>query len=157
MRLFLAIAALLLIPSAAIAQRGNGGSAICPYAVAVSSAASGETQLVTAPTGATTIYLGATPTTTPSQQSIHICTVTIKVKQTATAANFGLAAGTGAACVTGTTTVTPLFLGTVSTTDTYQESFTMGGGLSVPVGNGLCLNMTAAPTGAQVLVTYGIY
>jgi hypothetical protein len=157
MRLFLAAAALLLLPSAVLAQRGNGGSAICPYAVAVSSVAAGETQLVTAPTGATTLYNGAVPTTVPSRQSIHICTVTLKVKQTATPANFGLAAGTGAACVTGTTTVTPLFLGTASVTDTYQESFTMGGGLSVPVGNGLCLNMSVAPTGAQALITYGIY
>ena len=93
----------------------------------------------------------------PSSGAIHLCSFTIQVVQGGTPANFGLISGTGAGCATGTTPVTPAFLGVASTSQSVGESYTTLNTLATPAKTALCLSLSAAPTGAVAHVQYAIY
>jgi hypothetical protein len=114
------------------------------------------TQIVAAPPlTSTTVNINGTPTVVNTgSQRIKICGVNMVVNQTTTAANYGLAYGTGSNCATGTTNVTPQWVGTVSVKDRWDANFGVEGPLILPAGKALCLKLSAAPTGAQVLIRY---
>lgn len=139
-RLLILFAVLLCASGVMHAQN----AAECGFNVPVSSAtitAAGSTQIMAAPT----------------RGSIRVCAWTIQVQQGATAANFGLIAGTGAACATNPTLVTPAFLGTASTTQSAGQVYTPPVVMALPAQSALCLNLSSAPTGAVVHVLYAIY
>ena len=142
-------AALLFLAQLAVPHAGH---AQCPnpkiYASPASVTTSGSTQLVAAP--------GLDPDTSTHLLAIHICAVTIQVVQGTTASNFGLIAGTGSACAVSTSLITPAFLGSASAVQSFGQAYT-NAPIVLPVGTALCLNLSAAPTGAVVHVQYSIY
>lgn len=114
-------------------------------------------QIVAAPASNTKIaIINGVSTSINAGQKIHICTVDILVKQTTTAADFGLVYGTGSNCATGITNLTPQWVGTISVIDKYQGNYGSAAALTAPSGKAVCLKLSNTPTNAQVLITYNI-
>ncbi len=107
---------------------------------------------------ASTQLIGA-PASSPGivGQAIHICSYTIQVSQTAPAVNWGLVSGTGAACATGQALVTPAYLGYASVQQSIGQVYGSGSTINLPASAALCLNLSGAPSGAVVHITYSIY
>jgi hypothetical protein len=158
--LFSSIVALLilmvLVLSPPVMAQQTGANAVCPLSVVLNTATA-NTQLIAAPAANTTVtYINGTPTTVSKGKAVHICNMTIVVKQAVGAANFGLISGTGTVCATGTANLTPQYLGTASVVEKVQEHFNADGALVAPAGKAVCLKLSATPTDAQVLITYNI-
>lgn len=130
-----------LRPSAVHAQNNlQTGPYACARDVIVSATASGNTTVI-APTNAT----------------IRVCQVIFNVAQTASPASFSLVTGTGTACASGQSQMTPVYTGVASTTQTYAEGVHDSVWWGRPSGNGLCLDLSAAVTSATVHVFYDLY
>jgi len=155
------IALVLLVPSFAFGQKTPGES--CPLnagATIASITASGATQLIPVPTtpGSAPIYINNVATfNTANAPSIHVCSVNIRVTQGATPANFGLVTGTGVNCATNQVNLTPQWIGTATSTDTFSFLFGPGNALIAPKGTAVCAKFSAAPTGALALITYAVF
>lgn len=107
---------------------------------------------------ATTTSSGTTAILAADQRSIRICNVYIQVVQPGSApANFGLVSGTGLACATGQANVTGQWLGVANSTQSFTQVTAPNVATFVGGGNGLCLKLSTAPTGAVVQVTYEYY
>lgn len=127
-RLALAAAlALLLGASSSWAQRSCGSS------VAYDASTSGSTELVALSTG----------------RKVYVCSVAIWAGATAT--NVGLVYGTGSACATGETALTPMFRLAANTGLVIPS--TLWNGLQAPASKALCIK-TSAGNPVQGLVTY---
>lgn len=153
LRSLLIFAFVLLLCSLAVAQappevRCN------QFAVIDNATASGAAQVIAAPAAGPVIFLNDGTTTAGPTARVHVCAVSIMVTQTATPATFGLVYGTGTNCATGQNNLTPQWAGTASAKDIWN--ITLGGEapLVVPMGNAVCLKLSAAVTKGQVLVIY---
>jgi hypothetical protein len=101
-----------------------------------------STQLVAAPSG--------------TGVQIHILTFTIQIVQGSSAVSWGLVSGTGSACATGQALVTPAYIGVASVPQSISQNYGPGTTINLPANTALCLNLSGAPTGAVVNVTYTI-
>jgi hypothetical protein len=120
--------------------------------------ASGTTEIIPVPTGITIpIYNGAgTSVGSASTPKIIICSAQIQVNQAVGAADFGLVTGTGTACATGQANLTPQWQGTASVKERVDFLYGSGAPLIAPAGKAVCLKLSAAPTGARILLTYQV-
>jgi hypothetical protein len=114
----------------------------CSKSTISSTTSSGYTQIVT---------------TGSPKQSVRICAVYMEVNQGATATNFGMASGTGTACGTSTTAITPLWTGIAGAIQTYGQVVANNTAWYATMGHNVCLRLTSAPTGASVQVFYDLY
>ncbi len=148
--------------SLAHSQVVGGPSAPCPSSAIINSDTSaGALQAIAAPVGGGrpvfTDAGGINPPTIIGGFAIHICSVEMMVVQTGTPSSFGLVTGTGANCATGTANLTPQWAGTASVKDTKTTVYTRDAALAAPANAAVCLNLSATPTSAQLLVTYIVY
>lgn len=90
----------------------------------------------------------------PAGRSIYIQAFTIQIQQSASPVTWGLSSGTGSACGTGNTLVTPQYLGYAS----IQQSLgaTYNSPIVVSTAKALCFTTSGTPTGAVVHVVYSI-
>lgn len=100
---------------------------------------------------------GLTALLASTQQTIRICSITIYVVQPASPANFGITAGSGTACASNQTSTTPLFTGVASAIQSYTLAVPNGSAVFAGQNVGLCLNLSATVTAAQVQVLYDLY
>lgn len=149
---------LAFVCSSVSAQTTSGNAPICG-SIAILDGVTVNTRVIVGPAATnTTIFINGVPTVTQINSTrIHLCNIHYRVNQTATAANFGLATGTGTNCATGLANFTPQWTGVVSSVNDFGENFTSSAGLVVPAGKDLCLRLSAAPTGAQLQISYGIW
>lgn len=113
------------------------------------------TRIITAgATGTTNIFVNGVSTSVVTGKSIKICAFKIDVKQTTTAADFGLVFGTGTNCGTGTTNITDQAFGTASVVDKSQQEYGPGAWLIVPPGKDVCVAVSAAPTNVRATALY---
>jgi hypothetical protein len=103
-----------------------------------------------------TVQLIAAPTNTAFGKRLMLCHVDILVKQTTGAADFGLITGTGTNCGTGGANLTPQWVGTASVIDKYNQDFGLSP-IPVTANKAVCLKLSATPTNAQAMVTYGYF
>ena len=98
------------------------GQAHCPLSVVLNSKTTATaTQLIASPTSNyPPIYINGVATANPLAPSIHICSVSIHVVQTATPANFGLVVGAGTNCATNQANLTPQWVGNASVQDKWD-------------------------------------
>lgn len=90
--------------------------------------------------------------------SIHVCSVELLViTNHSLATESGLVYGTGANCATGTTNLTPQWIGFGDTVQTHNVVYGRDAALIAPQNTAVCANFSAAPQRAQVLVTYAVY
>lgn len=119
--------------------------------------ASGTTEIVAVPSQTSVpIFINGVSTVNPAKPKVVICSVQIQVNQAAGAADYGLVQGTGTACATGQTNLTPQWQGTASVKETKDFLYGASAPLVAGSGNAVCLKLSAAPTGARVLVTYQV-
>jgi hypothetical protein len=139
-------AALLLVAGFGCTQRAAAQTSFgCNHSTNYASASlTASTQLI------------AVPTNIPGL-AIHICSYTVLVSQGSTAVTFGLVSGTGTACATGNALVTPLYPGIASSGQQVSEVYDADGALNIPAGTNLCLQLSGAPTGAVVHITWAAY
>lgn len=134
--LSLLLACVCFLPAVSHAQ-----ALTCGPSPTVTTAASGEQQLVAAITG----------------HSILICYVIITAVNSATAGDVSIDYGTGSSCGTGTTASPFNFAKGAAST---PMSFLVGSPLSpvwaAPAGNALCINFAQAPTEMKATVFYAI-
>jgi hypothetical protein len=107
-------------------------SVICTASAMYDNTLTGLQQLVGAQTG----------------QRIYICGYDINVSAAST---VQLSYGTGSACATGATALTPAWVFTANQSYVDTE---YGGPLVVPPGNALCANITGTTPAVKVLVRY---
>jgi hypothetical protein len=129
----------LLYPLAAMAQ---GPGAVCNQSAIFSTTSTGVQQVISAP---------GVP------QSVRICSVYFQVIQGTAAANFGLVAGTGTNCGTGQANLTGAWTGVASTIQGYTQEPGPSAAIKAPAGKAVCLNLSAAPTAANVQILYAVY
>jgi hypothetical protein len=154
--LILILSACLMVLPAAAQTTTSTPAAVCNLS-AMSNSTTANVQLVAAPASNTKIAIvNGVSTSISAGQKVHICTVDIVVKQTTTAADFGLVYGTGSVCATGLTNLTPQWVGTISVVDKMQLKFGADAALIAPAGKAVCLKLSNTPTNAQVLITYNI-
>lgn len=110
--------------------------------------ATGSTQLIAAP--------GLDSNSKTRYMALHICAFSIQISHSSSAVSFGFTTGTGTACATGNTLLTPAFFGIASTVQITQQVYGSTP-LVAPSGAALCLNLSGAPTGAVVHIQYSIY
>lgn len=91
-----------------------------------------------------------------SPRQIHIIAYDIQVSQSSTAVNWGLVSGTGSACATNQTLVTPSYIGYASVQQSIGQVY-QATTINLPAGTALCLNLSGTPTGAVVHIVYSIY
>lgn len=84
-------------------------------------------------------------------KQIYVCGYTINSGGTV---NVALKYGTGTACATGTTSLTPAY--SMVAQEVITDSSPFFRGLNVPAGNALCLS-TSAGVAVQAVVMYGQY
>lgn len=128
-------ASLALGPRDARAQQV--GLLACSQNAIYDASTNGATRLVAAATG--------------SSRQIYLCGYTLNVGAVAT--NVALKYGTGTACATGTTALTPTFV--LPAAGQVREDASAWRGLTVPAGNDLCLVTSAGnPVQGIVYFTY---
>jgi hypothetical protein len=88
---------------------------------------------------------------------IRICQIIVQVVQTATPANFGVVSGSGTNCATNQGAVSAMWTGVASAIQGYTKNVPYGSVLFVANNNGVCLNLSAAVTGAQIEILYDVY
>ena len=137
----------------------NPTSSKCPlHAIVADDTSSGALQVIPLPTITNTyVWINGVRTLNPNAPTIHICSIKAVIVQTTTAANYDLVTGTGTNCGTGTAALTPLWVGTVSVRETWDQPLGDQAGIVAPSGTAVCWNLSAAPTHSQVLLTYGIW
>ena len=85
---------------------------------------------------------------------VRICAYAIQGSTTSTATTLKLVYGTGTACATGTTALTPAWnMPATSTSLPFQEGTGVGELMQTPAGNALCATSSAAGT-VNIRVTY---
>jgi hypothetical protein len=145
-------------PSMASAQTTAAGAFTCnQYAILDNVTATTKVISAVAAT-TTTININGVPTSTQiNSKRIRICNVSFRVKQAAGAANFGLTTGTGTNCGTGSASLTPQWYGTASVVDEKTINYGSDGAVLVPTAKDLCFALSAAPTNAQIAISYAVY
>lgn len=87
-------------------------------------------------------------------QQVRVCAYAIQGSLSVTATTISLVYGTGAACATGTTALTPAWaLPASSTALPFREGDGIGELMQTPAGNALCATNSAAGT-VNIRVTY---
>lgn len=156
---FATVISLLLLVGAALGQSPVKVASPCPLHAGqtlASITASGALEVIPVPTGITIpLFQGATSVGSAGSPHIEICHVSFSIVQTTGAADYGLVFGTGANCVTGKTNLTPQWFGTASVKEVRDLNYSTAP-IVVPAGKAVCINLSAAPTGAKVFVTYTV-
>lgn len=92
----------------------------------------------------------AAPTTATVSSGTATCSGTATVSTT-------ISPCAAPAGISNATALTPLWVGTVSVVQNEIAVYTSSAPLTVPALNAVCLDLSAAPTGAQVMATYAVY
>jgi hypothetical protein len=149
------ILALLLVAVPAFAQAARTDTAPTCTLSALLNSVTATTEIVAAPSASTTaVFINGVSTSVSKAKAIQICSVNVLVNQAVGAADFGLIYGTGTNCGTGGTNLTPQWVGTASVKETWAFSGSSSDVIAAPAGKAVCLKLSAAPTKAQVLITY---
>ena len=130
--------AVCLLAGSAWAQQQVPPKTICNQSVALQMTTATTTQLVALVNG----------------ESVRICGYAIQGSTTSTATTLKLVYGTGTACASGTTALTPAWnMPASSTALPFSQGQGVGQLFSTPTGNALCATNSAAGT-VNILVTY---
>lgn len=155
--LFICFLLLFAIAVPAVAQTTAANTFTCTQ-LAILDSVTATTKVISAPTPATSnATINGAIVAIPTGKRIRICHITYRVVQGVAAADFGLKTGTGTNCGTGTANLTPQWAGVASITETMTILYGSDGSVLVPAGKDLCFALSAAPTKAQISISYGVW
>jgi hypothetical protein len=140
-RCLAALAAFFLIAGSLCAQQQVPQPTICNQSAMLQMTTATTTQLVALVSG----------------QQVRICSYALQGSTTSTATTLKLVYGTGTACATGTTALTPAWnMPASSTALPFSQGHGVGQLFATPSGNALCATSSAAGT-VNIMVTYAQY